>query len=325
MLTITLVVAAAAVILFSQMQSLAQGFLAAVLMGIAFSATFPSCAKAIMGWVRPRTRAVALGSIEASIPVGGIVAALFLTFLAVTFSWRTAAIISALMIAVSAAVFFSLYRNIPVEYVEREQSGRSRGRVNLVARNRDIWLTALYSVAFSGVVRVIISYLILFLRDELDMSAGVAAAMLAVALAGSAVGRVCWGLVSDLLLGGRRVVLLALTGTLSGISLALLSWLPSDGSLATVSVLVFFVGAVCMGFSGLYTVLMAELAGPALTGTALGLGGMIGLLGSFAVPPLFGLVVDRTSSYDTGWLMMVGVAAVGTLFLAFMRPEARRS
>ena len=325
LLTITLVVAAAAVILFSQMQSLAQGFLAAVLMGIAFSATFPSCAKAIMGWVRPRTRAVALGSIEASIPVGGIVAALFLTFLAVTFSWRTAAIISALMIAVSAAVFFSLYRNIPVEYVEREQSGRSRGRVNLVARNRDIWLTALYSVAFSGVVRVIISYLILFLRDELDMSAGVAAAMLAVALAGSAVGRVCWGLVSDLLLGGRRVVLLALTGTLSGISLALLSWLPSDASLATVSVLVFFVGAVCMGFSGLYTVLMAELAGPALTGTALGLGGMIGLLGSFAVPPLFGLVVDRTSSYDTGWLMMVGVAAVGTLFLAFMRPEARRS
>ena len=324
LLSATLIMSAGGVILFSQMQSLTQGFLAAVLMGIAFSATFPSCAKAIMGWVAPRTRALALGSMEASIPVGGIVAALFLTLVAVTFSWRTAAIISALMIAVSAVAFFALYRNSPREYVEREQSGRSQGRITLVAGNRDIWLTACYSVAFSGIVRVIISYLVLFLREELEMSAVLAGAMLAVSLAGSAVGRICWGMVSDFLLGGRRVVLLAITGMLSGVFLAMMAWLPPDAPLALVVVLVFALGAVSMGFSGLYTVLMAELAGPALTGTALGFGSTIGLVGSFGVPPLFGLVVDRTSSYETGWWMMVGLAAVGTLLLPLMSPEARR-
>ena len=323
LLTGTLVVAAVGVILFSQMQSLTQGFLAAVLMGIAFSATFPSCVKAIVGWLPPRNRALGLGSVEASIPLGAIVSALFLTFVAVSYSWRIAAIVSATIIAVSAVVFFSLYRNKPVESVGREHNGRSRGRVNLVVRNPDIWLVASYSVAFSAIVRVIVSYLILFLREELDMSAVAAGAMLAVALAGSAVGRICWGLVSDLLLGGRRVVLLAFTGTVSGISLALLVWLPSDASLATVSVLVFVVGAVCMGFSGLYTVLMAELAGPGLAGTVMGFGNTIGMVGSFGGPPLFGLIVDQTS-YDTGWWMTVGFAAAGTLLLTLLRPEARR-
>ena len=84
------------------------------------------------------------------------------------------------------------------------------------------------------------------------------------------------------------------------------------------------VGIGFMGWPGLLPALLAELAGPELTGTAIGFGTTFMRIGVFAAPPLFGLVVDRTDSYDLGWWMLAGIAVVGPATLVFMRPQARR-
>ena len=322
----SLVVAAGAVVLFSQIRSPVHGLLLALLIGVAHSVTFPAYGKAIMDWVTPpRTRGLAMGIREASIPVGGIMAAVLVTFLALTFGWRTAVIVVAVAIGITGVVFFSVYRDKPSSgYTEGETRSRAGGRVSLLARDRDIWLISGFGAAFAGLQMVLVTYLVLFLKEHLDMSATVAGVCFAFLLAGAAVARIGWGLVSDFLMGGRRIVTLATVGLLAVVSMALMVWLPSDASLAVVLVVVFVVGVTCLGGTGVWVILVAEMAGPALTGTAMGFTGTIGRMGSFGVAPIFGLIVDQTGSYDVGWWSMLGLAGVGTLLLAFLRPQVRR-
>ena len=287
--------------------------------------TQPAHAKAIMDWVTPQTRAFTMGITEASLAVGGIIAAVLLTFLAVTFNWQWAVRFLALMLLVAGIVFVVFYRDRPqTSYPVKQKRAGLRGSVTLVARNRDIWLVAFFGAAFSGVQVALVSYLVLFLREQLNMSAGLAGGVLAMFMAGGIVGRVGWGLVSDQLLHGRRVALLAFVGLLTAVSMAFIAWLPSDPSLAMVLVLVFVVGSTALGRSGVQIVLQAELAGPAITGTVIGFATTVARVGTFGVPPAFGLIVDETGSYDMAWGMVVGLAVVGTSMLLFLRPEARR-
>ena len=113
MQTMALAWAAASVLLFSQIQSPLHGLLLGILIGVAFSSVGPSYIKAIMDWVTPQTRGLSIGIAEASIPASGIVAAVLVSILAVSFGWRSTVMVLAFMIAISSAVFFTFYRDKP--------------------------------------------------------------------------------------------------------------------------------------------------------------------------------------------------------------------
>ena len=313
--------AAIGLFLFSQIHSVVQGIAVAAFIGVFLAVTGPGYAKAITDWVRPRTRALAMGITEAVIPVGAIISAVLLTFLSVTYSWRVALIVVGVMSAVVSMVFFAFYRDKPSAARDRRQGpGRT---LPLVVKNRDIWVAATFGIVSTGLISVLMAYLVLFMREDLNRSAGGAAGLLAFAHVGSVVGRIGWGLVSDLLLRGRRAVTLASAGALAMVCMAFLALLPSDAPLAMVLVLMFFVGITALGMTGLQVVLVTELAGPGLTGTAVGLNIMIMQVGGFGITPLFGLIVDRTDSYSLAWWMMAGVAGAGTAVLATLRPRPR--
>ena len=318
MQTMALAWAAASVLLFSQIQSPLHGLLLGILIGVAFSSVGPSYIKAIMDWVTPQTRGLSIGIAEASIPASGIVAAVLVSILAVSFGWRSTVMVLAFMIAISSAVFFTFYRDKPRTNALGEKMSQPRGRVFLVAKNRRISLAALVCGTFTSTQSVVVTYFVLFLREHVGISPVVAGSFLAVAMAGGAVGRVGWGLLSDSWLGGRRVVALAIVGMLCGVSMVFMAWLPSDANLVLVAALAFMLGSTAMGWSGAWVVLVAELAGPALTGTAMGFSATICQVGALAITPLFGLVVDRNDSYDLAWWMMAGVAGTGTLLLALL-------
>ena len=82
-------------------------------MGIGFSGSGPGNTKAIMDWISRRMRGMAMGVREATITVGGIIAAGLLTFLAVTYDWRITMIVMAVITATSATLFFIFYRDKP--------------------------------------------------------------------------------------------------------------------------------------------------------------------------------------------------------------------
>ena len=322
--TVMLVAVVLALLAFSQLQSLLQGILLSLALGVAVSAEFPACIKAIMDWVTPRTRGVAMGLSEASVPIAGIIAAILFTALAVTFSWRVAVIACAIIVAVATIVFFLLYKDKPSSYSEGQRGSLRVGWSALLkVKERNIGLAICTGTAFASAQVVFTAYLVLFLREDLDMSDVAAGNSLAVAMAGGVVSRIALGLVSDFMLSGSRIAPLAIVGTLAGLSVVTMAWVPSDASLGVVLVLVFLVGGCTMAWSGLWTAFLAELAGPAQTGTVVGFGSMVMRIGIVVVTPIFGLIVDRTGSYDIGWWMIAGLAGVGILLLALQRPQPR--
>ena len=322
-LTVTPVFVVALVLLFSQVRSLPGAVLLAVLMSATYSGMVSGCVREIMEWVRPGARILARGIQQTSVPISGITVALLLPYLAVAYSWRVSVIVLAFIIMAVGTVVFALYRENP-DSDYKGQGGNPVRSLSLVAGDQDIWLICVYSTTVSALQAVFGGYLILFLRQDLDMSAVVAGGFLAVAQASSIVWRIAWGFGTDSLLRGRRVVALALMGAMSVGSMGLLAWLPSDAPLVVVGLVV---ALVVGGFSGgpvIFPILLAELAGPGLTGTVIGFGRIVSGVLVISIPPLYGLVVDKTGSYDLGWLMMAGVAGVGTLLLVFLRPDARR-
>ena len=323
LLAITLSGLAVAVLLFSQVPSLILALPLAVLIGVAGAGTDPSVAKGVMEWVRPNARGVATGIVQTSVPIAGITTAAILPLLAEIFSWRIAVMFLAVPVVASTVVFVTLYRDKPAGGTA-ERTASPTGRIAAVFKNRQIWLAALCGTGLSGVHVVFWTYLILYLKEDLQMSAVVGGLILGTGHAGSLVGRVGWGLVSDFLLGGRQVPALGLVCLISVFLMAFMALLPSSAPLAAVGVLVFVAGAVVMGWPGLMVVLLAELGGPRLMGRAVGFGLIIGLMGAVAVPPLFGLVVDQTDSYSIGWWMMSGLAVLASVPLAILHAQGGR-
>ena len=146
---------------------------------------------------------------------------------------------------------------------------------------------------------------------------------MAALMAGGAVGRVGWAAVSDLLLRGRRVGVLAMAGVLAVVSMAVLATLPSGLPLPALAALVFVLGKVLVGRSGVYVVFVAELAGPALSGTAMGLNATVSALTSVTIAPIFGLLADRTGSYAMSWWMLAAVSGFGLMMLAIVSSRTR--
>ena len=323
-ITISPFCVAALVLLFSQARSLVHAIILAFFVTAAGSGIYPSSTKGIVQWVRPQYRGLSMGIAQTSLPICGISTALLLPYVAETFNWRIAVSVLALMIAVVAVVVFRFYRDNPESGLTKELRSNPLRSINLIARNRDIWLACMCTMTLNAMQLTFMAYVILFLTQELDMSAVAAGGFLAVFQATAAVWIIGWGLVSDFLLRGRRVMTLALMGMASVMSMGLLAWLPSDASPLVVGLVMGMVGVGFMGWPGLLPALLAELAGPGLTGTAIGFGTTFMRIGVFATPPLFGLVVDRTDSYDLGWWMLAGIAVAGTATLVFMRPQAHR-
>ena len=312
-------------LLFSQIQSVSQGILVGVLIGLAFSGSGPANTKAIIDWVTRRARAVAVGINEAMVVIGGIVAAGLLTFLAVSYDWRVAVMVMATIIAVSGILILAFFRDKPGDDVLTDKMSRPRGKVPQVLRNPDIWLATFVGATLAPLQRVLVAYLVLYLMEDLGLSAGEAGGMLAILMAGAAVGRIGWAMASDLILKGRRIGILVMVFILAVVSLSLMALLPSDTSLSLVAVLVFAVGAVTLGRTGVYVVFLAEMAGPALTGTTMGFQAMIATLAGIGITPLFGLLADRTGSYAMSWWMMAAVSGFGILILAIIGSRARES
>ena len=321
--TASMIGVAVGILLFSQIQSVVQGILVGFLIGVAVSGTAPSNTKAIMDWVSRQRRGTALGVTEATIPGGSIIAAGLLTFLAVSFGWRTALIVMAITIAAAALLFVSFYRDKPGSYARADKTVKPASKLPQVLRNPTIWMATVVGTTVGPPQCIIGAYLVLYLREDLGMSAGEAGGLMAALMAGGAVGRVGWAAASDVLMKGRRVGILAMAGVLAVISMAVMALLPSGLPLPVVAALVFVVGIVLVGRSGVYVVFIAELAGPALSGTVMGFNATISALTSVTIVPIFGLIADQTESYAMSWWMLAAFSGFGLMTLAIVSSRIR--
>src|SRR5207247_10717271 len=176
---------------------------------------------------------------------------------------------AALPIVVCAGACAAIYRDPPGQALARRAPGE-RGPVRAVLLTRDLWLVAVATLVFAATQTVWMAFLALYLQGVVGLALLAASRYLALAQAGGVLGRVAFGVLSDRTFGGRRRAPLVIAGCGSALcSLAIAFTGQAAGAwLLTPLALVF--GFFGIGWNGVQHTLMAEIAGPAPAGPAVG-------------------------------------------------------
>ncbi|MBI3457030.1 MAG: MFS transporter [Candidatus Rokubacteria bacterium] len=294
---------------------------AIVLAGVAFGAVNPTSTKGVLVWFPARSRATVVGIKQAGFPLGGALGALLLPSLAGLLGWRGALAAAAGLIGLSATAAGAGYRE--PAHGSRDVGELSRPRVAAVLTSRPIWLVSLATFLFAAVQVSWISFVPLYLTEVAGLSAVAAGAVLGQAQVSGALGRIFFGMVSDRLLGGRRLVVLVLAGAATaGLCVATAGLGPGTPA-AVLSLVALGFGLTGIGWNGVHHTLLAEIAGRESAATAVGLCLAVSSVGVIVGAPLFGLAADRLRGYDWGWYGLAAAMVAALALLAGVR-EPRR-
>ena len=294
----------------------------AVVIGMIQSPGFLSTSRAIMDWLPANGRAVAMGIKQTGTPTAGVLAAAALPSIAVALGWRPAVFIVAAGIFVGGLVFVAIYKDKPADGASKRQA--LFGGLRDVLGDQTLLLVTTWSTLFSIASIAVGAYLVLFLVDEPMLSPVVAGGLMGLARVGSMVGRVLWGVVSDVLLRSRRIVVLGIVGVMSSAAFFGTAFVGQNTPLWFIGLLSFSLGLTAMSWRTVFVVLVGELARPQRIGLVMGTTSTIASIGSLIGTPVFGVMVDVTDSYAFAWTTTAVVALASTVLMLILGKEPGR-
>ncbi|MFC1983331.1 MFS transporter, partial [Chloroflexota bacterium] len=293
-----------------------------VLIAITACPVMSATTTAIMDWFPNRIRSLAMSIKQTGVPIAGTLTAALLPALAIVIGWRMAAASTGLLIFGTAIGFILLYHNAPREI----QTVRKFSLTPLknILRKRNLVITIFWGAAFGGFQFITLSYFMLFLIEELEWSPIMAGGMLAIAQFSSIIARVLWGAISDFIFHGRRIVVLAITGFLTVLWMLGASLTGVGVPSTNVYLITIAIGISILSFHGVFVTLIGEQADAGQVGTTTGLAMVVYHVGMMVMPPLFGYLIDITSSYSLAWRATAAVALLSTLALLALGRESQR-
>jgi sugar phosphate permease len=286
------------------------------------SSSTPGGSKAITSWFPRSRRGLAMGVRQTGIPAGGLLAALALPPLAVGLGWSATLAIGAGGTLLAALLFAAFFREPAGE--GEETAPPPRVPLRSIVGNRNFLAATGYSFVMVGGQWSATVYLTLYLHEEAGVPVVAAGALLAVLQVGGIAGRLGWGAVSDR--AGRRKPVMVLAGALA-VPCCLALSLAGEGTPPPVlALLAGGLGVSLLGWNGLYVALVAESAPEQAAATAVAAGLTVTYLGSLAVLPIFGLLLDWSGSYQVFWGALAGWSTFGMALGWLIResiPEGR--
>lgn len=305
----------------------------AVGLGLGFLS--PSTTKGVVEWFPLKERAMAMGIKQMSLNGAGLVTAVTLPMLAVAFGWRMGFIVLGIVAIVSGILSAIVYRDPPKDKQEAPVAVSTASSASVappvkkgswlsVFRTREIWLIIAAGVTLYVGEFGMMTYFVLYLKTHLMISVVTAGFLLGALDVGGFFGKPIAGVISDRLWGGRRKPTFILLGILSTIFTAIFAILPVGTPQWLILVCAFGFGFAAIGWGGIYFTMVAECAGKEHAATVLGAGSVFLMIGNIVGVPLFGHISDVTGTWTWSFIYLVGLSAMGTVALLFVREEKRR-
>ncbi len=290
-----LVAAGVPLALAAQVPTFAWLLLPMALYGLGNGFALPPTTRAIVEWFPARRRGLAMGIKQTGVALAGVIAGLVVPSLAAALGWRGALLVLGLVTLASGALAWLTYRDRDpdpgvVGAVVRPGLRALLGNHSLLVLCGVTWL-------YAAVQLSIIGFLVLYLREQLGLGLAASGALLSLAQTGGVIGRIGWGLVSDVLFGGRRKPVLGLIGALAAASSLALSVADARTPAPVVWLVLLLTGLSAIGWNGINMTFVAEIAGRRVSATAAGMNLTASYAGILIGPPLFGLLVDWSRSY----------------------------
>ncbi len=343
--TIFTIIAAAGGFIFGTASNAAMSMLGRALIGVGVGGVFVPSLKIFSGWFRASEFASLTGILLAISGLGGLSAALPLTYLVLFLGWRLSFVLLGAFSLFLALICWAVVRDRPedkgwppveIEVAQSqpvaselpEDMGTFK-RLGLIFRSLNFWMITL-ALFFSGGVSLTFQGLwaVPYLIDAYGLSRVKAGGLLMLIPFGFAIGAPIFGLLIDRLALNRKSVVICC------MSLSISCWiilLFFGGRSSYLLVVPLFLALGLLG-GGYLTVIMTitkELFPTWLTGTAVGLINPAAFLATALYQPLTGFLLDRVGPLDSGaypleayqlvfivFLISISIALIATIMLS---------
>ncbi len=318
-------------LLFSQVNSLLTFFAVTLLMG--FGASFGghlALTTTIVQWFEKR-RATALATSQIGMSVGGLLIPLVALSMA-NYGWRPTAFVSGIIIMLVCLPLTRIMRSRPEDYgllpdgqkiqANQDLSKDSSNADGLKSqdysarqalRTQAFWFLSLGHASALLIVSSVTVHLVLHLNEGLGYSLQSAASVFALMTAFMIVGQLLGGYLGDRF-SKKGIAAVAMFGHAT----ALLALAYATSS---IGVIYFAVAhGLSWGMRGpLMSALRADFFGRKSFGSILGISALVVTVGSVTGPVLAGIMADTFGNYRTGFTILAGLAACGSIFFIMLK------
>lgn len=291
--------------------------LCAFVLGSGYGATAPVSTHLLIPRTKPNVLNLVFSIRQIGVPLGGVLGALLLPFVAVEFGWRMAFWVQVLP-AVLLIAGFQYYRNSWDE-------GRNRTHrlfkaelwrpLYLLRDNALMRLLSLASFSYAGSQLCFIGFMALHLTERTGLDLIAAGQVLALYQISGVASRPVWGWLADRYISSIR--LLGLLGIVMAFAAIAAGQLSESWSIWFVLLVAVTAGATASGFTGIAYGAFAAFGGKYRTeATALGSSAMF--LGVLILPTIFGVIVgdSREYLYAYGLIALIVASSGAWLMLA---------
>ncbi len=298
--------------------------LGAIVIGFSYAVTAPAGSQILSTHVQKRWWGTAFSIRQAGVPLGGAIAGLLGTTLAVIYSWQAALLCLAMLPAFCGA----LPSLVPTRYRGGGNGDRFRPgelvRPSILARPMrtlralpQLKQLTLASLGFAIVQSSVFSFFTTYLTDGLGLGLALAGSLFAVMQVASFSGRICAGFLADRI-GSFHSVLLVMS-LAAAAACAALSALQGTWPLPVLFMIVIVTGATVATWNGLFLAEIARIVPDEQVSTATAGVTFFTFLLYMSTPPVFALIV-YTSGYEAGYLVCAGAALFS--FVCLLRSQA---
>ena len=258
------------------------------------------------------SRGKAMGFAYLGIGIGGMLVPLLAHALIEELGWRMALRALGVLIIVVALPAAFFVREPPIE--GSRSGGPTAEPVSImpVLKRPAFFLLAFGSMASIGAVGGTIQNMKLYLALDKGMAQGLVAQVLSLVLAGSIVGRILMGWLADR--WPRKRVMLLVYLIVAG-AIPLLAMAPTTTALSAAG---FLFGVGLGGDYMIIPLMAADLFGLKVMGRLMGIVLTADGVAEALVPMAVATIRDRTGSYALGFALLVALAGLGALAVAFL-------
>jgi len=287
-----------------------------VLGGMGYGAMHPVSNRGIIFWFPLTRRGTAMGLKQMGVTVGSALAVLLLLPLALQIGWRLTMVMACLVLfAIGLAAFWG-YRDVPGSEGGTAASFRAfLASVLRMARHRRLWAISLSAFGLSAAQMCLTTYVVFFGHEQLGYSLVAAGLLLLTSEVGGSLGRVLWGIISDRLFGGRRIIVLLIITLMTALGSVVAAFLPAGVPFWLTVAFVAVLGFGIAGYNGIWMNAAAESVPKQWAGLASGFSISVGSWGVIVGPPVFGWLVDASGAYTVPWLFVTAMMAMVTSLL----------
>ena len=284
---------------------------ARALLGLGESANFPGAIKTVAEWFPKEERALATGIFNAGTNTGAIVTPLLVPWIALTWGWRSAFIVTGSIGFLWLILWLALYRSPPASSTEADEAAERVPWIRLLGV-RQTWAIVAGKLLADPIWWFYLYWLPKFLDAKYGIKLAQVALPLIVVYLVADVGSIAGGWLSSGLIKrgwtvnrARKTAMLLMALVIVPTALA-----PRAGTLWTAVLIVSVAAAAHQGWSANVYTLASDMFPRSAVASISGIGGFAGAMGGVLFQRVTGRILDANGNDYTPIFLVCGFAYV---------------